>query len=87
MTPAVKTTLLVIYAVAAVGTATHALLHKRDPRAAWGWIAVCWLFPLAGAILYYLFGVNRVQTRAVRVFGNELPNTVPRVSVCTSAAG
>lgn len=78
LTPVVKETLLGIYAVAAVVTASHALLHKRDPRAAWGWIAVCWLFPLAGAILYYLFGVNRVQTKAVRVFGSELPETVPR---------
>ncbi|WP_051748059.1 phospholipase D-like domain-containing protein [Nevskia soli] len=78
LTPAVKETLFGVYAVAAIVAASHALLHKRDPRAAWGWIAVCWLFPLAGAILYYLFGVNRVQTRAVRVFGNELPTMVPR---------
>ena len=39
---------------------------------------MCWLFPLAGATLYYLFGVNRVQTRAVRVFGSELPQALPR---------
>src|SRR5882672_10559991 len=78
LTPAAEAVLLGSYAVAAVGTATHALLHKRDPRAAWGWIAVCWLFPLAGAILYYLFGINRVETKAVRVFGSELPETVPR---------
>ena len=78
MSPLAREILLGVYIIAAVGTATHALLHKRDPRAAWGWIAVCWLFPLAGAILYYLFGVNRVQTRAARVFGSELPNTVPR---------
>ena len=78
LTPVVKETLLGIYAVAAVVAATHALLHKRDPRAAWGWIAVCWLFPLAGAILYYLFGINRVETKAVRVFGSELPETLPR---------
>ena len=78
MNPVAREILLGVYIVAAVGTATHALLHKRDPRAAWGWIAVCWLFPLAGAILYYLFGVNRVQTRAVRVFGSELPQALPR---------
>ncbi len=77
MSPAVGETLVALYAVAAVGTAGHALLHKRDPRAAWGWIAVCWLFPLAGAVLYYLFGVNRVQTRAARVFGSELPQAPP----------
>ena len=38
---------------------------------------MCWLFPVAGAILYYLFGMNRVQTRARRVFGSELPQELP----------
>jgi cardiolipin synthase A/B len=69
--------LIVLYFGLAVGTAGHALLHKRDPRSAWGWIAVCWLFPLAGAVLYYLFGVNRIETRAQRVFGPELPRPNP----------
>jgi len=75
MTPLERGALVSLYVAAAVGTATHALLHKRDPRAAWGWIAVCWLFPLAGAVLYYLLGVNRVETKALRVFGRELPGT------------
>lgn len=42
----------------------HALLTKRDPRTAWGWIAVCLLFPLAGPVLYVVFGINRIQTLA-----------------------
>jgi cardiolipin synthase len=48
-------------------TGGHALLNKRDPRAAWGWIAVCALLPFFGPFLYILFGVNRVQTRAQRL--------------------
>ncbi len=48
----------------AIITAGHALLYKRDPRAALGWIAVCLFFPVAGSILYYLFGINRISTRA-----------------------
>ena len=51
----------VLLAAAAAG---HALLHKRDPRSALGWIAVCVFFPIAGSVLYYLFGINRIQTRA-----------------------
>lgn len=47
--------------------AGHALLYKRDPRAAFGWIAVCLMFPLAGPLLYFMFGINRVQTRARRL--------------------
>jgi cardiolipin synthase len=56
--------------VAALGlfTATvasiHALLYKRRPQSAFGWIAVCFTLPLLGALLYYLFGINRVKTRA-----------------------
>jgi len=54
-------TLTILIAMAAAG---HALLYKRDPRAALGWIAVCLLYPLVGPILYFLFGINRVRTRA-----------------------
>ena len=45
----------------------HALLHKRDSRAALGWVAVSFLFPFAGPLLYFLFGINRVQTRGQRL--------------------
>ncbi len=42
----------------------HALLYKRDPRAALGWIGLCLLLPIAGTLLYLLFGINRIHTRA-----------------------
>ncbi|OUS12412.1 hypothetical protein A9Q89_05865 [Gammaproteobacteria bacterium 53_120_T64] len=45
-------------------TMWHALLYKRDPRAAMGWIGVCLLFPIIGPALYFLFGINRVRHRA-----------------------
>jgi cardiolipin synthase len=61
--------LAALYAVAALGTAGHALLNKRDPRSAWAWIVVCWLMPLAGALLYFWFGVNRIERRARRELG------------------
>ncbi|MGH8289976.1 MAG: phospholipase D-like domain-containing protein [Steroidobacteraceae bacterium] len=53
-----------LYLICAAFGATHALLTKPDPRSALGWIATCWLLPFAGTILYLLFGVNRVRTRA-----------------------
>jgi cardiolipin synthase len=61
-----ETLLLALWPLVGIWTAGHALMTKRDARAAWGWIAVCWLFPLAGPALYYIFGVNRVRTRARR---------------------
>lgn len=61
--------LVALYAVAALGTASHALLNKRDPRSAWAWIVVSWLMPLAGALLYFWFGINRIERRARRELG------------------
>jgi len=63
--------LLGIWLLVAVFAATHALLTKRDARAAWGWIAVCWLFPFAGPALYFFFGINRIRTRARRYAVNR----------------
>lgn len=59
--------LFAAWAIVAVFAAGHALLHKRDPRSAWGWIAVCWLFPFAGSALYFFFGINRLHRYARRL--------------------
>lgn len=66
---------LVIFATGVIATvaAVHALLHKRDPAAAFGWVAVCLLFPLAGPALYFVFGVNRIRTRARVLRAEQLP--------------
>jgi cardiolipin synthase A/B len=59
---------LVLAAVAAsVASAGHALLWKRDPRAALGWIVVSLTVPVAGPFLYFVFGINRIRTRAQRL--------------------
>lgn len=50
--------------MAVLFSAGHALLHKRDPRAGLGWIVTCLALPGLGACLYWLFGVNRIRTRA-----------------------
>jgi len=42
----------------------HALLFKREPRSAFGWMAVCVIAPVAGPVLYLFFGVNRTRNRA-----------------------
>jgi cardiolipin synthase len=63
---------VVLYLSTATAAALHALLHKPDPRSAISWIALCYLFPLAGPALYWLFGINRVITR-----GSGQPKTAP----------
>lgn len=62
--PAAELLFVAVYLTCAAAAAVHALLTKPDPRSALGWITLCWLFPVAGAVLYLLFGVNRVRTRA-----------------------
>jgi cardiolipin synthase len=51
--------------LAALLASMHALLHKRDSRAATLWIGVIWLMPVFGPILYLVFGVNRIRRRAI----------------------
>ena len=65
--PLTAALVLLLHVVLAISGAGHALVYKRDPRAAFGWIGMCLVFPLIGPLLYFLFGVNRVQTRARRL--------------------
>ena len=58
--------LIVLNVFVVLIAAGHALFYKRDPRAALGWIAVSIIFPLAGPLLYYLFGINRAPVISVR---------------------
>lgn len=55
---------LAAHVVLASLAAVHAMLYKRDPRSALGWVAMCLFFPLLGPLIYYLFGINRIQTQA-----------------------
>lgn len=47
----------------------HAVLYKRDLRAAMGWVGVIWLAPFIGAGLYVVLGVNRIRRRAAELKG------------------
>lgn len=47
-----------------IAASLHAVLHKRDSRAAIGWVALIWLAPVAGVVLYGLFGLNRIRRQA-----------------------
>ncbi len=56
------------FTLLAAGLASgHALLHKRDPRAATLWIGIVWLVPLFGPLLYIVLGINRIRRRAVEL--------------------
>jgi cardiolipin synthase A/B len=60
--------------------AAHAILHKRDPRAAVLWMGFIWLLPLLGPALYLMLGVNRVRRKAasLRAGAARLPVAASR---------
>jgi cardiolipin synthase len=47
----------------------HAVLNKRDTRAAVLWIAFICFLPLLGPVLYLLLGINRVRRKALLLRG------------------
>ncbi len=65
--------IVALYLICAAFSAAHALLTKPDPRSALGWIVTSWLLPFAGTLLYLLFGVNRVRTRARQLRAGSAP--------------
>lgn len=71
--------LLAIHTTIAVLAISHALIYKRDHRAALGWIGLIIVFPLVGAALYFLFGINRVRSAARRFTGKEQSKRVGRL--------
>ncbi|HET7039722.1 MAG TPA: phospholipase D-like domain-containing protein, partial [Gemmatimonadales bacterium] len=59
----------------ALAASIHAILYKRDSRAAVSWVGLIWLVPVAGPVLYALVGVNRIRRRAI-----EIRSQSPRLS-------
>lgn len=63
----------------------HVLLHKRDPRAAFGWVVVCCVLPGLGALGYWLLGINRIRTRA-RDWQEQLVHSGAAAGFCSWSA-
>jgi cardiolipin synthase A/B len=62
--PQMALVVLLVHVGCALLAGCHALLTNPDPRSTSAWLLTCWVFPLAGPLLYVLFGVNRVRNRA-----------------------
>jgi cardiolipin synthase len=65
--------------LAALLASIHALLNKRDSRAATLWLGLIWFLPLIGPILYLSLGVNRIRRRAIslRLIGAAAKKSKP----------
>ena len=86
--------------LAALLASIHALLHKRDSRAATLWLATIWFLPLLGPILYLALGVNRIRRRAISLgvhkaiirpvpehFGEPQPSGVEHLEMLARVVG
>jgi cardiolipin synthase A/B len=51
--------------IAALLASIHALLYKRDSRAAALWLGLIWLLPILGTVFYLALGINRIRRRAI----------------------
>jgi cardiolipin synthase A/B len=56
-----------LHVLVAATVTVDVLLKKSDVRGALGWIGAAWFSPVLGALLYYLFGINRVTRRALKM--------------------
>lgn len=65
--PVLEGLIAALYVLLAGLVTVDVLLKKNDVRAELGWIAVAWFSPLLGSLLYYMFGINRVTRRALKL--------------------
>jgi cardiolipin synthase len=67
--------------LAALLASFHALLNKRDSRAATLWLGLIWFLPVIGSLLYLALGVNRIRRRALslavhKTFSRPIPENL-----------
>ena len=62
----------ILHLVIALPVCAHILLHKEQENSAIAWIGVVLLSPFLGSLLYWLFGINRIQRRARRLHRRKI---------------
>src|SRR5690348_5902185 len=85
-----------LYVLLAAAVSIDILLKKSDVRAALGWIGTVWLAPIFGSLLYFLFGINRVTRRALklgrvddaiaRTAGEAMPGAASNIALLSSVS-
>ncbi|MCA6070311.1 MAG: phospholipase D-like domain-containing protein [Endomicrobium sp.] len=59
-----------LYITLSVGTSVHILFYKDDIKSSIGWIALVFLSPFIGTMLYIFLGINRVRRKSIRLRKN-----------------
>lgn len=53
-----------LYLLLTIVAGVHVVLNKQNEASAFSWLGIIVLAPLLGAMLYWLFGINRIRRRA-----------------------
>lgn len=75
----------VLYCGVSLAASGHAVLRKRDTRAAIGWVGAIWLAPALGPLLYVWLGINRIERRA-RALRMKRPSAAEPAELCECSA-
>ncbi|NOY69805.1 MAG: cardiolipin synthase [Deltaproteobacteria bacterium] len=82
--PLLNWVLIDLHIALSMTCAGHALFFKKTPAAALAWVSVCLIFPFAGPFFYFLFGINRVRTRARKLDDErQVPSGRPVITPVT----
>lgn len=65
--------------VMATSVTIHAVLRKRDTRAAIAWTGLAWLAPIFGSLIYVVLGINRINRKATRMGLSDSMQEIPAV--------
>lgn len=67
----------------AIAATFHAVLCKRETRTVIGWVGLIWLSPFVGAMLYFFFGINRIERKGRKIL-NEIRSSSPQTTKMTA---
>ena len=62
-----------LYLLMALVAGVHVILNKKNEASAFSWLGIIILAPLLGAVLYWLFGINRIRRRAQAELSEHSP--------------
>lgn len=60
-----------IYLLMSIVAGVHVVLNKQNEASAFSWLGIIVFAPLIGAVLYWLFGINRIRRRAQAELSNH----------------
>ncbi len=73
----------IVTVAVSLAASAHVVLHKRDTRAAIGWIGLIWLSPILGTVLYILLGINRINRKARSLWRDQVRTETPTDHPCS----